>query len=483
MSIRNFITLVLAIFICEISIGQDVYHPSIKFTKTQLTEDVDYLRKMLIKCHPGLFWHSTEAEFENAITALKSSLNNEMTELEFLAKAAKLNSVIKCVHSDIRPSIAFNNYWKDSVLLIPINIEKVGSDFIIHQNFSENLALKYGAKIIAINNEPIAGIVEQLISVIPADGDNQTRKLDAVKRGFYRYYSYYINASTKTFDITIEDKEGKQSQVKVHGVSKAEFDHIRKTIQIKRAPIEFKIIDDLTAVLTIRSFRSDLMEKYEIVFEDYIYNCFEQLKARGNQHLIIDLRGNGGGYSEYAAELYSYLTDTTFQYCKRQTVTTDHLIDGVEYDIPETFDGFPKGIITENGEFIWPNHSVLGWRQPAENHFNGKVYFLIDGGGASTTSELASLAKSNNIGTFVGEEVGGTYVGNSGGILGWIELPNTKLKVRIAMVKYEIAGDENSTRNGVLPDIEIKYTIEEKIKGIDLEMRAVLKGIAERQSR
>lgn len=483
MLIRNFITIVLALFICEISKGQDVDQPSLKFSKAQLTEDVDYLREMLIKCHPGLFWHSTEAEFEKAIAALRASLTNEMTELEFLAEVAKLNSVIKCVHSDIRPSAAFNNYWKDSVLLIPINIEKVGSDFFIHQNLSDNSALKYGTKIIAINDDPIETIVEQLLPYIPADGDNQTRKFDALKRGFYRYFSYYINSKSDEFKITIENNDEKHSDINIKGLTKAEYDHTRKTMQIDLLPVEFKMLDPLTAVLTIRSFRSDLMEKHQIVFKDYIQECFEKLKKQNNQYLIIDLRGNGGGYSEYAAELYSYLTNTAFRYCKRQTVTTDHLIEGVEYDIPKTFAGFPEGIIKENGEFIWSNHSVLSWRQPAENHFNGKVYFLIDGGGSSTTSELASLAKSNNIGTFVGEEVGGTYVGNSGGILGWIELPNTKLRVRIAMVKYEIAGNEKSARNGVLPDLEIEYTIKEMLEGTDLEMRAVLQEIAERHSK
>jgi hypothetical protein len=476
--------LLFLIFSCLVAVGQETYNPFKTFSKAQLLEDADYLAEYLVKAHPAIYWHSSEVEFQQAISKLKESLSEEMTELEFLAEAAKLNSVIKCVHSDIRPSSAYNNYWKDSTLLIPINIAKVGSVYMIQQNLSETADLRFGTKIISINDEPIEAIVAKLTPVIPADGDNQTRKYDALTRGFYRYYSYFLDCTSDEFNIEIETAHGTFKEVNVAGISKAQFDAKRKTITNNDvAPVDFKILDNLTAVLTINSFRSDLMEKHQIVFKDFMSECFEQMKKQKIQNLIIDLRGNGGGYSEYAAELYSYLTDTAYQYCKRQTLTTDHLIEGIEYDIPETFAEFPDGIILENGQYTWPKHSVLGWREPATNRFKGEVYFLIDGGGVSTTSELASLAKSNGIGIFVGEEVGGTYVGNSGGVLGWIELPNTKLKVRIAMVKYEIAGDESSSRNGVKPDIQVDYSIPDLIAGKDLEIDLTLEHIAEQHSK
>ncbi len=162
--------------------------------------------------------------------------------------------------------------------------------------------------------------------------------------------------------------------------------------------------------------------------------------------------------------------------------TTNKLIEGVDYDIPETFHGYPEGIVLENGQYKWPNHSVLGWREPAALNFNGNIYFLINGGCSSTTSELASLARSNNIGTFIGEEVGGSYAGNSGGILGWFELPNTKLKVRMAMVKYEITESPVKNKQGVIPDFKVFYSIEDIIKGNDLEMALALLKIKEQNA-
>ena len=225
------------------------------------------------------------------------------------------------------------------------------------------------------------------------------------------------------------------------------------------------------------------MKKNSIVFKDYISTCFKQLKETKTENLIIDLRDNGGGYSEYGAILYSFISDTSFEYCKNQIVTTNKLIKGIEYDIPETFKGFPIGIVLENGQYKWPKHSVLGWRSSAKNHFTGTLYFLINGGCASTTSEFASLAHSNGIGVFIGEEVGGCSVGNSGGVLGWFELPNTKLKVRMAMVKYEIAEGHGMNRSGVLPNFKIEYTIQDIMNNKDLEMEFALQKIKTAKSK
>ena len=462
-------------------VAQNTYDNFKKYSKAELTEDLLFLKIKLVEAHPGLYWYSSESDFTEAYQEIEKSLNDNMSELQFLKLVGKLNNTIKCVHSDIRPSSNYNSFWKDSVKLIPLNIRKVKSGFIVAQNLSEHIELRFGTKIISINNTPIGEIIAQLLPYIPSDGDNLTRKYDALKRGFYRYYSYYINATSESFKLVYENENGKRLSIVVDGIKKKIFDERRislRNLSNQSPPISSQYIDsNSTAILKVSSFRHDLMEKSDINFENYITDFFKQLKNRKTEHLIIDLRDNGGGYSEYGAILYSFLSDTSFQYCKNQIVTTNKSIEGIEYDIPETFQGFPKGIAFENGQYKWPLHSVLGWRKPSDFNFSGKVYFLINGGCASTTSEFASLARSNELGIFVGEEVGGCYAGNSGGVLGWIELPNTKLKVRIAMVKYEITMTKSINKQGVIPDFEIEYSELDITEGKDLEMEYVMKKI------
>lgn len=480
--------LTVYLLLITVSINAQVEHKQAKkFNTEELQEDLTFLNNYLKKGHPGLYWYSTEAEFTEALDKIEQALKPQMTELDFLREVAKLNRLIKCAHSDIRPSVDYDKFWRDSISLIPFNIQKVVNGYIVCQNLSDRKELNQGAKIISINDYSIDDIVSHLLPYIPADGNNQTRKFNALSRGFYHYYSYYFNSNSQDFKVVYEDKSGNESTLSLTGITKATFDKKRKSLkdaQSKNLPIEFVVLDSIsTGILTIRSFRNDLMEKEGIAYNNYINKCFKQLASLKSENLIIDLRGNGGGYSEYAAVLFSYLTDTKFKFCKKQILTTNKIIDKVAYDIPETFDNFPQAAVFKDDQYQWTQHSVLGWRDPSNLNFKGNVYFLIDGGCSSTTSEFASLARGANIGTFIGQEVGGCYMGNTGGVLGWFELPNTKLRVRIGMVKFEMTDGKTLNKQGVMPDISVEYTMEDIIQEKNLELdRALIKIMEQRSS-
>ncbi|MBO6518219.1 MAG: hypothetical protein JJ975_16910, partial [Bacteroidia bacterium] len=85
-------------------------------------EDVDYLENSLKKNHPGLYWHSSQEEVELAFEQLRAAIEQPLSEPEFLQEVGKLNAVIKCVHSDIRPSETYYKWITDSSYYIPIGV-------------------------------------------------------------------------------------------------------------------------------------------------------------------------------------------------------------------------------------------------------------------------------------------------------------------------------------------------------------------------
>ena len=136
---------------------------------------------------------------------------------------------------------------------------KVKSDYVVYQNLSPHAELHFGTKIISINGTPIGEVVEYLMPFIPADGNNKTRKYNALKRGFYRYYSYYVNSASKTFNIVYETANGETQTAVAHGISKASFDTKRKSSEKSNdPPLSFQILDNnSTAILKVSTFRSD----------------------------------------------------------------------------------------------------------------------------------------------------------------------------------------------------------------------------------
>ncbi|MBO6517587.1 MAG: hypothetical protein JJ975_13655, partial [Bacteroidia bacterium] len=327
------------------------------------------------------------------------------------------------------------------------------------------------AEIVSINGNTMDQVVERILPYIPADGENQTRKFDYLKRSFAKYYQLCIEPKQQTFTIVYKDDRGRETPRVVEGIPPKElYKHIKSTSP-QHPPIETRFIDSSnTCILTISSFRNDLMEKHRINYSFALSQLFIDLGKRFTQNLIIDLRNNGGGYSEYGAVLNSYLTDSAFQYCRDMIVLPFDKSDTAGLDIPETFEGFPSGIEMEGDQLKWKKHSVLGWREPSHPTFKGRVFFLINGGCVSTTSEFASVAHHLNQGIFIGEEVGGSYKGDSGGVLKWVELPNSHIRIRMAMVRYELAVGDLFDGHGVIPEHLVRPTI----KGVKAQKDEVL---------
>ena len=128
-----------------------------------------------------------------------------------------------------------------------------------------------------------------------------------------------------------------------------------------------------------------------------------------------------------------------------------------------------------DGKYRLVKHPNLGIQQPSEPTFAGKVLILINGGSFSTTSEFLSQAHFHKRATFIGEESGGGYYGNSSGAVPEVTLPETKLIVRVPLVTYYMAvSGYKATAHGVVPDHLVRYTIEELLAETDKELALAL---------
>lgn len=120
-------------------------------------------------------------------------------------------------------------------------------------------------------------------------------------------------------------------------------------------------------------------------------------------------------------------------------------------------------------------HANLGIQQPATPTFAGKVIALINGESFSTTAELITQLHDKKRATFVGEESGGAYHGNSSGHSVMLALPNSGAKVDIAQVTYTLAvGGKHAHGRGVVPQIRVTPTIGDYLSGRDVVLEKAL---------
>jgi C-terminal processing protease CtpA/Prc len=102
---------------------------------------------------------------------------------------------------------------------------------------------------------------------------------------------------------------------------------------------------------------------------------------------------------------------------------------------------------------------------------------LINGGSFSSSSIISSNLKSTQRAFFVGEETGGAYNGTIAVQMPLVQLPNSKVNLRIGLALVSAAGKTNIEGRGIFPDKEILPTLEDRKNNIDPELNWILEDI------
>ena len=81
---------------------------------------------------------------------------------------------------------------------------------------------------------------------------------------------------------------------------------------------------------------------------------------------------------------------------------------------------------------------------------------------------------------FVGEECGAGYYGNTSGMMPTLTLPNTKIRIRIPIIRYVMAvSGYKYLDRGIIPEYPFQRTIEDYLNDKDTELEFVLSLIKE----
>lgn len=204
-------------------------------------------------------------------------------------------------------------------------------------------------------------------------------------------------------------------------------------------------------------------------YEQFLADAFGQIDEQGIEHLILDLRDNGGGRDMYGSMLFSYLTDEPFAYYESLQINGPELeimrySQNPSYSVPE--EEFEQ---RDGGYFLTPlAHDNLKIQQPRGPRFGGKVYALISGASFSATSEFLAVLYQNREATYIGEESGGGQYGNTSGDTAVITLPHTKMRLNVPLNRYNSAVEGyEPTDRGMIPNHEVHLTQEDLVDGSD----------------
>lgn len=412
-----------------------------------LKQDFEIFRDSVEQLHPGLYRYRSKNELDRLFDSSYSVLNARMPVTEFYLLLRNLVSNIQDGHTSCNLPSELANEYIANAKIFPVQLRFINEKAYIPCN-TKQTPLPAASEVVAIDQKSISEIRERLLSYLPSDGANRTKKYwDLNNDSFIPLYFLVFGRKT-SFMVEYKTNDGKSKTATLNAdfLKNAEC-RITPQKNPRYLKLDFKL--DKIAILTIRTFRSDLLDSPS-EYANFLESSFKQIKRKGINTLIIDIRDNGGGRDVYGSMLYSYLTDKPFAYYTSLESTS-------------------RKVRKED-------HPNLGIQKPAQNNYKGRVYFLINGKSFSTTAEFCSIAKSNERGVFIGEETGGGYYGNTSGGNARIVLPNSKIVVGIPKIKYTMAVKPAEYKDrGIIPDFIITPGISDVVRDRDIQLHYALK--------
>lgn len=490
----NIFIAVMFLLAAACSSSKKHFDPNKKFPAAKLKDDYNLFRNILEESHPGLYWYTPKDSINYYFNVGYSRIKDSMTEPQFRALLSYVIAKINCGHTTTKNSKAFAKYLvKARSSQFPIGIKFLQDTAVISANMNKrDTVLTPGTIVNSINNLPINVIRDSIMQFISADGYNTTHKRQTMSNG-YAFGQYYksVFGDPGKFNVHYAakgnvDKTTTTSLYKTKPDSsfKNQLAYVPKPSKKERKKLNLENdrslkIDTLksTGVLELTTFASGKSLKH------FIRHSFKKLRKLQVQHLIIDVRNNGGGDVSNSTLLTRLLTDKKFK-----------LADSL-YAVRK---GSKYKKYINNRVLIWPFMTMTTRKRKdglyhfgfyerhyfkplKHNHFNGDVYILTGGNSFSATSLFAGALKGQKNILIVGEETGGGQYGNCAWFIPDATLPNTKIRFRLP--KFRLVINNNIAKNGrgIMPDVEVVPTTVSISQGRDLKMAKALELIEKKE--
>lgn len=446
------IFLILCVILSISSYSQEKIPPD------KLRKDIDFLIEKYDKIHPNLYAYTDKESFTLNIDKLKSEITDSLTSIDFWIKLTPIINRLKDGHTSISPNytdvdLYLKKFNSSKYRYLPFSVFIVDSVIYLKETYGENSTLiKAGAIIKSINGHSSPEILKNLIGY--QSGEKLDYRMHYVQRTFLWDFTLFYPA--KNYNVKYLEN-GKWKTAILKGITENETNSYNSKVFPELPDYAFKLIGENTGSLEYNKCRN-----YE-KFKTFLDSSFTVIRQKGIKNLIIDIRKNGGGNSDLNYLLLTYLYDKPYKsYSLIETKVTEEIINLNDYysqfkvDTTIRFDTYQK------------NETINNIR------FSGNIYLLTSVFTFSSGTHCAMLFKDYDIGTIVGQETGGLPSGY--GDTYNFKLPYSGLNARVSY-KYFIRPSTKIDGKGVLPDVPVKYTIDDLLTGKDLEMEYVLKRI------
>ncbi len=469
-------------FACPLSLsGQTTAssYAAVTLTPAQTNADLALLRRALQEIHAGYDRYTPRRIMDTAFARLGRKAAEPMTDVAFYGEVALLLAKIRCNHTKAELPAPLETFRTNSATHLPVHIRILDGRIVVA--LSQDTSIARGTEITSINGTTAADIIKRLSRYAAVDGYTDFARTtlladdsDLLGSDLDHYWPMEFGFAD-TYTVGLKTAGGVARTVRLHPITFADWkalDGRTQTDEFGRNT-RWAMLDDTTAQLTIRSF----VNYRTPVDADSLYSAiFNAMRARNVRHLVVDLRGNGGGSDDASEGLLRYLIDAPMR--PRRSVRQRTI--RIDSTLAAAFDtwGDRAAIFTPSAtRFVARNDGWFaekgadGMLQPAPGRYHGHVSVLVDRSNSSGTTMLVAVLQEMGARTgrlrLVGEETGGSVEGVTAGQILFLKLPNSGIRVRIPLKRSDVNVASFVPGLGVFPDVDATETLADFRSGID----------------
>jgi C-terminal processing protease CtpA/Prc len=457
-----------------------------KLEKDRLLRDLEILYQGLDKYHTGMYLYTSKDSLESAFDKARNAISKDLNVLEFHKMISPLVALSNEDHTDVFLGKSTKALVKTNATYLPLLILFLGDDMYCYKNASNDEVDIEGKKIVSINGESPKQIVNKIGNLFASDGYIEQVKFSDLRIFKFSKYYYYYYGNVSSFVVEFEDETIEFEPLKINDINK----HLSKRVAKKktsaaRESLEFKLINTNTAYLGIHDFGNEDIKKNKVNnnLKSFLHDSFKTIEEQGVSNVILDLSKNSGGTEGNEGIVYSYLGQNYQKYHKVRAKTQEAVLDnGVDKPITLKTFGFLEKTFYNNkmqdGSYERKanrGHGLMAYKDEPKYKFSGNLYVLISPITYSGASELSNMLYTNKLGTFIGQETGGAYCGNTSGYGKELTLPHSKIIIDIPALQFVMNVDDSiPVGRGVIPHYTVYPSFEQYVNRVNVPLEFAL---------
>ena len=441
-----------------------------------MSKDLFQLKQTILKTHPAPFFNCSDSLFNAAYEKAVRLVQKPKTVLEFAQVINGFTRIIEDSHTALNPRELLRLASKKRKIA-PFHLKKIGENFYLSKILYD--AIPLGVEVLAVNDKTVKELYLLTRTLAPSEGPAKSARHELIEIMMGLVFNLFNKTPTQPVNITYVYGDDTLSSI-APSIKLSRY--FGRNSWSEKKDIEFRISDSI-AYLGLKSFESRRERKYKRGINSF----FKKVDRKGISKVILDVRGNRGGYVLLLEHVLSYIND------KGETFDLNYLYKRSKLDRFETLSRFkkldfvkkalrvyPKGMISKEYDFykspMGSMSSILYQKKlsnPLDITYTGECTLLTNGLSMSASVLLASWFKDHNRGQVIGTPCFGSMQGTHGNAAR-IVLENSRIPITISTLK--LSSIEQALIE-ITPTKKIQYSIKDLTMGRDplIEYLKVLK--------